>query len=125
MTKDEFNLAVKKLRLKQAEIAKLIGKGVSSVQKYSSGKIEVPKSVALILEAKINELPKIKKESTAMDVSHINKLTIEEMVNFCIEDRNKEEFLELPAIKLIREVARLEGLVEGKEFLIFENLKKK
>jgi len=125
MTKDEFNLVVKKLHLKQAEVAELIGKGVSSVQKYSSGKIEVPKSVALILNAKVNNLPKVKKESTAMNVSNIDKLTIEEMVNFCIEDRNKEEFLELPAIKLIKEVARLEGIAEGKEYLIFQNLKKK
>ncbi len=100
-------------------------KSKRTIQKYESGEIKIPSQVVdqmLVLE---KDTLRKNKKPIAMDVSDLNTLSIEAMINFCFENtENEEEFKDNPTIKLLLQVVRLEGEATGKQWLIFKNLGK-
>ncbi|TPN82806.1 helix-turn-helix domain-containing protein [Aquimarina algicola] len=112
MDKGQLKTIRKELGLTQTELAKLVGVSPRTIQGWEYGDQKIPKTVEDFLNRQLldNKSNSDTTTSTHMDVSGIDTLSMERMVEFCL--KHKEEFLEIPSIKLLIELNRNEAKAE-------------
>lgn len=111
MNKEEFKILRKKLKLTQPKLAKLLDISPRTVQEYEYGNLTIPLVLGEFLLNKATEVfPDEDGKEIEMNVTNRTKLSMREMVQFCI--KHKKYFLEMPEIKLIIDNERKDAKAE-------------
>ncbi len=112
MRKEELKAIRKELGLTQSQLADLVGVSSRTIQSWEYGNQKVPKTTEDFLNRQVskNDTYESGDSSIKMDVSDKNLLSMEEMVEFCL--KNKEQYLEIPSIKLLIELYKNEAKAE-------------
>ncbi len=102
MTPEKFKSIRKKLGHTQKVMGIEIGVVERTVQDYESGKTSIPKPVSLLMNIMAESIGRTSKKSINLDVSDVDKISMEQMVDFCFENEEHQDyFLQIPAIRLL------------------------
>ncbi|WP_108869552.1 helix-turn-helix domain-containing protein [Aquimarina aquimarini] len=111
MDKEEFKTLRKKLKLTQSKLAKLLEISTRAVQEYEYGNLTISLAIAELLRKKVEDsLPNDNLSKIEMNVSGMDKVSLEEIARFCI--KHKEHFMQIPEIKILIDYERKDAKAE-------------